>query len=90
MFPIIFAPQIKIYMDPKIERQQEYQEELQKVQDRDFAHSWVSSSAFLFYLQVACMLAFLLGGCYKLYTKRFEGKPNVVVPENTLYKPQYK
>ncbi len=26
--------------------QHEYQEELKKVQDRDFAHNWVSSSAF--------------------------------------------
>jgi len=32
--------------------QQEYQAELQKVQDRDFTRNWVSSSAFLFYLQV--------------------------------------
>lgn len=68
---------------------QEYQQELKKVQDRDFAHSWVSSSAFLFYLQVACIVAFVLGGCYKLYTKRFE-KPNVPVQESTLYTPKYK
>jgi hypothetical protein len=68
---------------------QEYQQELQKVQDRDFAHNWVSSSAFLFYLQVACIVAFLFGGCYMLYTKRFE-KPEVKVQESTLYTPQYK
>jgi hypothetical protein len=67
----------------------EYQQELQKVQDKDFAHNWVSSSAFLFYLQVACMIAFLFGGCYMLYTKRFE-KPEVKVQESTLYTPQYK
>ena len=69
--------------------QQEYQEELQKVHDRDFTHSWVSSSAFLFYLQVACIVAFVFGGCYMLYTKRFE-KPNVNVQESTLYTPKYK
>ena len=68
---------------------QEYQQELKKVQDRDFAHSWVSSSAFLFYLQIACIVAFVLGGCYKLYTKRFE-KPEVKVQESTLYTPKYK
>ncbi len=69
--------------------QQEYQEELQKVQDRDFTHSWVSSSAFLFYLQVFCIVAFVLGSCYMLSTKRFE-KPEVKVQESTLYTPKYK
>ena len=69
--------------------QQEYQEELQKVHDRDFTHSWVSSSAFLFYLQVACIVAFVFGGCYMLYTKRFE-KPEVKVQESTQYTPKYK
>jgi len=68
---------------------QDYQEELKKVQDRDFAHNWVSSSGFLFYLQIACITAFVLGGCYKLYTKRFE-KPEVTVQESTLYTPKYK
>ncbi len=68
---------------------QEYQEELKKVQDKDFAYNWVSSSGFLFYLQVFCILALVLGGCYKLYTKRFE-KPEVVVQESTLYTPKYK
>jgi len=77
-------------MEHQNEYQQEYHEELQKVQDRDFAYNWVSSSAFLFYLQVACILALMLGGCYKLYEKRYRGKPDVVVPENTLYTPKYK
>ena len=72
-----------------MEYQQEYQQQLQKVQDRDFTHNWVSSSAFLFYLQVACFVAFVLGGCYMLYTKRFD-KPEVKVQESTLYTPQYK
>jgi hypothetical protein len=69
--------------------QQEYNEELHKAHERDFTHSWVSSSAFLFYLQVACIVAFVLGGCYMLYTKRFE-KPEVKVQESTLYTPKYK
>jgi hypothetical protein len=67
----------------------EYQQELQKVKDKDFAHDWVSSSAFLFYLQVACTLALLFGMSYMLYTKRFE-KPEVTVQSSTLYTPQYK
>lgn len=69
--------------------QHEYQEELKKVQDRDFAHNWVSSSAFLFYLQMFCMVALVLGGCYALYTKRFN-KPEPTVQESTLYTPKYK
>ena len=67
----------------------EYQEELQKVQDRDFTHNWVSSSAFLFYLQIACVVALVLGGCYMLSTKRYN-KPEVPVQESTLYTPKYK
>lgn len=67
----------------------EYQEELKKVQDKDFTHNWVSSSGFLFYLSVACIVAFAFGGCYKLYTKRFE-EPRVKVQESTLYTPKYK
>ena len=67
----------------------EYQQELQKIKDKDFAHNWVSSSAFLFYLQVACMVALLFGMSYMLYSKRFE-KPEVTVQSSTLYTPQYK
>lgn len=67
----------------------EYQQELEKVQDRDFTHNWVSSSAFLFYLQIACIVALVFGSCYMLATKRFE-KPKVPVQESTLYTPKYK
>jgi hypothetical protein len=67
----------------------EFQQELEKVQDRDFTHNWVSSSAFLFYLQIACIVALIFGSCYMLATKRFE-KPNVPVQESTLYTPKYK
>ena len=67
----------------------EYQQELKKVQDKDFTHSWVSSSAFLFYLQLACLIAFLAGASYMLSTKRFH-KPDVTIQESTLYTPKYK
>jgi hypothetical protein len=73
-----------------MDQQQEYQQELEKVQDKDFTHNWVSSSAFLFYLSVFCIVAFTLGGCYKLYTQRYKGKPEVAVPESSLYSPKYK
>ena len=67
----------------------EFQQELEKVQDSDFTHNWVSSSAFLFYLQIACVVALIFGSCYMLATKRYD-KPNVPVQESTLYTPKYK
>ena len=67
----------------------EYQQELQKVKDRDFTHNWITSSAFLFYLQIACVVAFVLGSCYMLSTKRYD-KPDTPVQESTLYTPKYK
>lgn len=72
-------------------RQEEYHEELEKVQDRDFTHNWVSSSAFIFYLSVVCFLAFAFGTFAKLYNQRFEHTKvqNVVVQESTLYTPKY-
>ena len=73
-------------------RQAEYQQELQKVHDRDFAHNWVSSSAFIFYLSLACLVAFSFGTCSQLFTKRFEksGPGEVHIQESTRYIPQYK
>jgi len=64
--------------------------EYKNPKEKDFAYSWVHSSVFLFYLQVFCILAFTLGGCYGLYTHRYKGQPRVVVPDNTLYTPKYK
>ena len=77
-------------MEQPYNPQQEYQHELEKVQDKDFAHNWVSSSSFLFYLTIFCTVAFLLGSCLKLYENRYGGKPDVVVPESTKYTPVYK
>ena len=70
--------------------EQAYLEELKKNQERDFSRNWVNSSVFLFYLQVFCVVAFLLGGCYSLYKHRYEGKPDVPVQSSTQYTPQYK
>ena len=72
-----------------MDNSQEYHEEVQKIQDRDLAHNWVSSSAFLFYLQIFCIVAFVLGGCYMLYTKKYD-RINAPVQESTLYTPKYK
>jgi hypothetical protein len=57
---------------------------------KDFAHNWVLTSRFLFYCQVFLFLAFTIGGCYNLYTHTYKGKPEVEVPDNTLYNPKYK
>lgn len=58
--------------------------------DKDFKHNWVNSSVFLFYLQVFCIMAFVLGGCFSLYKHKYKGRPEVEVPANTLYTPTYK
>ena len=64
--------------------------ELKDPKLKDFANSWVDSSVFLFYLQVFCVVALVVGGSYGLWANRYKGKPNVVVPDNTLYTPKYK
>ncbi|MBM3432819.1 MAG: hypothetical protein FJX92_07475 [Bacteroidetes bacterium] len=69
--------------------EQEYQQELAKSEKRDFTHSWVSSSGFLFYLQVGCLVAFLFGAILMLTSKRYE-KIKAPVQESSLYTPQYK
>jgi hypothetical protein len=64
--------------------------ELKDPKLKDIAYSWVDSSAFLFYLQVLCIVALVIGGSYGLWEHRYKGKPEVNVPGNTLYTPQYK
>ena len=58
--------------------------------EKEFGYNWVNSSVFLFYLQVLLLMAFLVGGCFALYKKSYKGKPQVTVPDNTLYTPKYK
>ncbi|MDE3145686.1 MAG: hypothetical protein KGL19_16170 [Bacteroidota bacterium] len=58
--------------------------------EKDFTKNWVNSSRFLFYIQVFIVIAFIFGGCYNLYQHRYMGKPDVKVPDNTLYTPKYK
>ncbi len=78
---VLFLPGKMYYMDHK---------EITDGKDKDIAHSWVSSSRFLFYCQLVIFAALILGGCYTMYKHRYTGKPNVEVPGNTLYNPQYK
>ena len=58
--------------------------------EKDFTKNWVNSSRFLFYLQLFCILAFVLGGCYRLYDQRYKGHPEVEVQKSSQYKPEYK
>jgi hypothetical protein len=64
--------------------------EIDDTTEKDFTKNWVNSSRFLFYLQVFCVLAFVLGGCYRLYNQRYAGKPDVEVQKSSQYKPEYK
>jgi hypothetical protein len=57
---------------------------------KEFGYNWVNSSRFLFYLQVIITVAFLFGASYKLYTKRYTGKPDVEVQGSSEYTPKYK
>lgn len=57
---------------------------------KDVARSWVSTSRFLFYFQVVILVAMIIGGCYTMYEHRYKGKPEVEVPANTQFNPQYK
>ena len=61
-----------------------------ETKQKDFAYSWVSSSRFLFYVNVLILVALFVGGCYALWEHRYAGKPEVEVPGNTLYSPVYK
>ncbi len=70
-------------------KEQEYQESLKKYEKNDIRQSWVNASAYIFYLSIACFFLMTWGGCYKLYTKKFE-KPKVEIQESSLYTPKYK
>ena len=65
-------------------------EEIQEHKEKDLGFNWVMSSRFLYYVTLFCLLAFFFGACLKLYTKHYKGKPDVEVPDNTLYTPKYK
>lgn len=65
------------------------EKEIIETSHKDFTHNWVSTSRFLFYCQVFVLVAFIAGCSYALYTHRYKGKPDVKVPDNTLYNPKY-
>ena len=65
-------------------------QEIVDYRKKDFKSNWVNSSVFLFYLQIFCLAALVLGGCFSLYKHSYKGNPAVNVPSNTLYTPEYK
>ncbi|GGH57206.1 hypothetical protein HNQ91_000166 [Filimonas zeae] len=58
--------------------------------EKDFRYNRVSSSRFVFYVSFFCILAFVLGGCFRLYKQRYKGKPDVEIQSSTKYTPEYK
>jgi hypothetical protein len=58
--------------------------------NNDFTANWVNSSRFLFYLQVASVVAFLFGASFMLYTKKYKGKPDIEIQGSSKYTPEYK
>ncbi|MDE1192584.1 MAG: hypothetical protein PW786_10665 [Arachidicoccus sp.] len=67
-----------------------YNVELEKLKNTDFAYNKVSSSRFLFYLQLFGTLILLFTTFYVLWTHRYTGKPDVEIQSSTLYTPEYK
>ncbi len=66
------------------------QQQIIENKEQDFAHNWVSSSRFIFRMQLFAVVAIILSACVAQYQHRYKGKPKVNVPENTLYDPKYK
>ncbi len=57
---------------------------------KDISRNWVSTSRFIWLCQVFLFIALVAGCSFGLYSHRYKGKPEVKVPENTLYNPTYK
>ena len=67
-----------------------YEIELERLKNQDYAYNKVSSSRFLFYLQFVGSLILFLTACYVLWTNRYQVKPDVEIQSSTLYTPEYK
>ncbi len=57
--------------------------------EKDLSKNWVTTSRFLFYTTVFCLLAFVAGCSYNLYDHRWKGIGKPAVPESTKYNPVY-
>jgi hypothetical protein len=58
--------------------------------DREFGRNWVTTSRFMFYMQVVAFLAFVTGCSFNVYKQSYKGKPKVEVQSSTQFTPQYK
>lgn len=67
-----------------------YEAELERLKNQDYAYNKVSSSRFLFYLQFIGSVILFVAACYVLWTNRYQGKPDVEIQSSTLYTPEYK
>jgi len=67
-----------------------YAKELEGLKNQDIAYNKVGTAKFIFYLNLVGSILFFLTVCFILWTKRYEGKPNVDVQSSTLYTPVYK
>lgn len=64
--------------------------DIEEIKEKDIRYNRVSSSRFLFYVQVFCIVAFILGGCFQLYKHSYKGKPDIEIQGSTKYVPEYK
>ncbi|MBN9297973.1 MAG: hypothetical protein J0I41_13250 [Filimonas sp.] len=64
--------------------------EVENPQEKDIKYNRVTSSRFLFYVNIFCILAFVLGGCFQLYKNHYKGKPDIEIQGSTKYTPEYK
>ena len=76
--------------DPRLEGYDPHYTEYVDNSKNDFSYSWVSSSRFIWLLTVLGFIVMTVGCAAQLYSKRYKGKPNVEVPDNTKYSPKYK
>lgn len=68
----------------------EYQAELEQLKNLDYSYNKVSSSRFLFYVQVIGFLALLFTVFFELWANRYQGKPDIEIQSSTFYTPEYK
>jgi len=58
-------------------------------ESKDITTNWVTSSRFIFYVSVFCLIALVVGNCSKVFSSGFK-KPTPEVNSSSQYKPEYK
>ncbi|MCX8472655.1 MAG: hypothetical protein ORN85_03305 [Sediminibacterium sp.] len=62
----------------------------QSENEKDISNDWSKSSRFLFYVKMSCLTILVIGMCLALYSKRYQGKPDVDVQPSSQFTPTYK